>query len=345
MPKIHSDITDQLEIHVPKGFTEAANDTALTRSITGTLQWRSTNELGGTGPQGPAGPAGPDDIARHAISTGLLSGGVISINVDPTKFDISETIVVHVDHTTTPGTPIVNQFTVPATTGIDADNIGVDGLGLVGIDSGGNIVQSSTVYTSEQRRDIVTVGGVLKDSGIIVSPINSPISAADVTAQYFDLLQAFGVFNIEGNDVVPNANLSVDKNAGKIFSRGSNWQTNPKDPNTTTLPAQSPASLVQTVQTGTLINVSEFIDPTQWDNGGVLNTVPANNDATLGRIYMFPNGDLQYFFGQQVYNNLAAAVDAAGKESFILPATTVDAALLIARVAVRKDALDLSNSN
>src|SRR5579884_1371592 len=45
---IHSQLTDQAEIHVPKGFTEAPNHTALTKSTAGQLVWRDLDSLGET---------------------------------------------------------------------------------------------------------------------------------------------------------------------------------------------------------------------------------------------------------------------------------------------------------
>lgn len=43
---IHSQITDMAEIHVPKGFTEASNNTAVIKNLSGALEWRSLDELG-----------------------------------------------------------------------------------------------------------------------------------------------------------------------------------------------------------------------------------------------------------------------------------------------------------
>lgn len=53
--KLHKDLTSD-EIHVPKGFPEAATETALVKNANGDLEYRALDVLGETGPQGPQGP-------------------------------------------------------------------------------------------------------------------------------------------------------------------------------------------------------------------------------------------------------------------------------------------------
>lgn len=52
---VHSQITEEAELHVPKGFTEAANETAPVKNAAGGLEYRLLSELGEQGPQGEAG--------------------------------------------------------------------------------------------------------------------------------------------------------------------------------------------------------------------------------------------------------------------------------------------------
>ena len=49
----HSEITDATELHVSKGFTEAANSTAEIKNELGNSEWRLLSVLGETGPAGP----------------------------------------------------------------------------------------------------------------------------------------------------------------------------------------------------------------------------------------------------------------------------------------------------
>ena len=223
MPKLHEDIIDP-EIHEPKGFAGAANNTALTKNATGALEFVLTSTIGG-GDQGPVGPAGPslaawvtatgyfagdtlysaeadstlnkiyrctanhtsgaslladianwqelsesefptdadtkisyennadtnafDDAAQTKLagiatgadvadpilgvplSTGLLTGCVLSINGgDNTKYDMTAGTGIHVDNTTTPGTPIITPVTMSAITGGTPLNIATETMSL-----------------------------------------------------------------------------------------------------------------------------------------------------------------------------------------------------------------------
>ena len=67
---IHSQITDQAEIHVPKGFTEAQNHSALTKSIGGQLVWRDLDSLG----EANNFTATADPVATDDSSAGYVAG-------------------------------------------------------------------------------------------------------------------------------------------------------------------------------------------------------------------------------------------------------------------------------
>lgn len=55
MSKQHSGLTDDADIHNPKGFVSASNSTAPTKNSSGVLEWLALTSLGATGPAGPAG--------------------------------------------------------------------------------------------------------------------------------------------------------------------------------------------------------------------------------------------------------------------------------------------------
>lgn len=61
----HSLITEDDELHIPKGFTEAINSSVLSKDVSGNLEWVTKNDIGGSvGPQGPPG----DPISETTVS-------------------------------------------------------------------------------------------------------------------------------------------------------------------------------------------------------------------------------------------------------------------------------------
>ncbi len=109
MAKLHSSLTDENDLHVPKGFTEAATGTALVKDDLGVLEWRDLALIGATGPAGPSGPQGADglisevqengtpitDAGQLNFAGGLLAtsdGTTITVRVDPTDATAETTI-------------------------------------------------------------------------------------------------------------------------------------------------------------------------------------------------------------------------------------------------------------
>lgn len=64
----HSGLTATADIHVPKGFTDASNDTAPVKNDSGSLEWRALTSLGATGPQGTAGSGFVNSIATTDLT-------------------------------------------------------------------------------------------------------------------------------------------------------------------------------------------------------------------------------------------------------------------------------------
>jgi len=402
MPKLHSAVADSTDIHVPKGFTEAANETVPNKDSFGNLIWVDQNAIGGVGPAGPAGPAMPawvtatnystadvvysdvadatenkiyratsshtssgtllgdianweelspsefiaDDTARVTLSTGLLSGCVLSINADNTKYDMTAGTGLHIDHTTTPGTPIVITVTIPAVLAGTVTNLATQSATFICIDSSGSVVEKSTRPSPSDRRDLITIGALAHIGGVTIDEAASfPDIASDTGDQLGDLMQALGFFSLTGNGIAGNGGtLTVQKETGTGFARDANFQTNPKDPHTVNLPALNPAVMTQVLQDATFITQSTLIDPTQYDNAGVLTTVSNGNNATIARIYLFSNNQLVYLFGQEVFSTMAAALDSVGRESFVEP-TNLREGLLLARLVMKKNATDSTDVN
>lgn len=292
---------------------------------------------------------GSEDIAaRISLSSGLISGCVLSINAgDNSKFDMTSGIGVHVDNTTTPGVPIITAVTINAIVAGTPLDIATETVTFICFDNTGSLILTNIESTPAQRRDRILVGAVSHaDFTTIDSVFHNPNLPADAAAQTHDLMQALGFFSTSGNQIVGNTGtMTVNKGAGFGFDRSRNFDVDPKDPHNFPMPALATASMFQILQDATLLTVSSTIDPTQYDNAGVLTDVPNNNNATISYIYVFPGNQLVYLFGQEVFSTLSDAINAAGTESTVVPTDLANGGLLLARIISRKAATDITDAS
>lgn len=109
--KLHKELTGD-ELHNPKGFDEAPNETALVKNFNGDLEFRALSELGETGPVGPQGPdasavdkvvvcqkaPGPgqfsDPIVAMASIVGSSTSNPFVLKVGPGIYSLSAPLVV-----------------------------------------------------------------------------------------------------------------------------------------------------------------------------------------------------------------------------------------------------------
>ena len=282
---------------------------------------------------------------KQPLSTGFEVTPAISINGDNTKFDLSAGTIVHVDSSTNP--PTVTEQTFGPYTAVTPTFLASETASFISIDINGNIVQRSARATAEQRRTTATVGLVSHvNNTTIDAVVNTPVVNVEAVSQTHDVIRALGFFSTSGNQISGvGGTLTVDKTAGGGFALNENASVNIKDPHNVSMPALSPATMFHILQDATIVSIGATIDPTIYDNGGVSTTVPANNNATISYVYIFPNNSVVYLIGQEVFANFADAIDAAGTENVILPSDIADGALLLARVILKKNATDITDSN
>lgn len=296
------------------------------------------------------------EAVSKSVSTGILSGGNMSVNgVNAAAIDITPLVAYVMDFVTDPEIPGYKRFSLPAMT------VPLAGASLTRIvtwwlvDSTGAVVQQAAKPSNTQRRTHAILGATAYDqtSGTIINVQPIPTIVPEIGNQLIDLMEAMGPFNISGNVITPNgANLSINRSAGTVFDRGFNHfiggvVTN--DPHVISTSAQTPVSLDRITQlvSGVPAPPVTTIDPTKWDNGGVLTPV-AGNDATLQRVWLVPAGPIgdQVFvqYGQQVFADLNAAVDAFGSGTYVVNPAIDGIAILIATIAVVGNATALNNS-
>lgn len=288
------------------------------------------------------------DVSGNALSTGLRSGGVVSINTDTSKFDITAGTGIVVDNHTDPSNPVITTVSWGAFT---AEAHLATLSTAIGINSSGAVVTQSTLFTQDDLRDTISLAlathtGGLTSSAIEVIGIRKLPSFNPMLA-LSDLINSEDAINRSGNVFSANGvNLKIDKTAGEMFALGGNIETSAQNPNILTISSASPSTLLTLYQDGVggfIISAPHTdVDPDFWDSGtGTLVAVPAGqHQAKL--VYLSQTGVLVISYGQALYNTQAAAVGNAANEDRVISPNLSDGAFL-GYLVVESGATDLSD--
>lgn len=250
----------------------------------------------------------------NALSTTLLAGGTISVNADPTKFDMAAGTGFIVNNYTDPVNPTRTFVSWSAKTAQTDPFIASSTSSGYGIDSSGNVIVVADSFTDEQRRDYVAVGNGTHVAGTVIEFVDTfPNFTIDTPNQLQDFLLNFGAFNIEGNEYSANSSLTIQRSAGKTFAAGGNYENSVKSPNVVINTAEDPVvDLYYYYQSAPDVWVNDAaavgsIDPNQWDDGTGLSAVTAGKFTIQTMFFYAPwvYCDIQY--GQAEYNTLAEA--------------------------------------
>lgn len=278
-------------------------------------------------------------------STGVISGGVLSINGgDPTKFDTTAITVVFADYTT-PSKSTATVVTFGPFTAVTVTNLATSPVSYIGINSSGTIIQQTTKFTNTQRRSIASIGAVVHSNHINLNAVNALVSPArQLLNQFGDGLRAIGQLNLSGNLYAPlGATTQIQRSAGELFSPGANFHVNPDDPHSALLSAVSPVTFRYRLANSTEYADRSTIDPANYDLAGVLTAVPSNR-YTVQLIALFQSGITRIQYGQALYNTLSDAVSAAQAQGMVVESNILENGVIRGYLAVKGDASDLSSS-
>lgn len=279
-------------------------------------------------------------------STGVIAGGLLTINADPTKFDISDGSGIIFNTTTLIATSV-------SWTGLTAQSfVYVGDESFISIDSSGLMKSSPTLPTNTQIRDNIFLGQIVHlDQINIVVTIDEQMTLLSASNQIRDFMRAIGQLNISGNICSSNLLLTIAKSAGTILSFGGNFGTDINNPHLPTSPAidtniggGSPNVFAYRWQDGSNRLMLTNITPNEYDNGGgeAAPGVPGANKWTVQRIFTFSIGAMVIQQGQFVYNSKSEAINAVETEAFIVEADLAITGTLVAFLAVKGNGTDLS---
>jgi len=279
----------------------------------------------------------------NSLSSGLIDGGLMTINANPALFDITAGTAVIIDSWTVPSAPVTYSVSWATQTGITVTNIGTSTVTYVYVDNTGALVQTTVSPTSITRRDYVFLGQLGHTNlTTIAAIINRPDVLASPIQQHRDLEAAIGVIN-NGNKITANgANLNINKSSGTLYLNGLNFHTDPKTPSFKTFASATALTFRYRTQTGNGASTA-LIDPTNYDNAGTITAI-VGTKSTNQRIYLTAGGNVVIQYGQTVYNSQALAQAAINSESFVLFPNLEESAVLLCVLTVQSNCTDLTDS-
>lgn len=288
------------------------------------------------------------DAAETHLSTGVITGGNVSINADPTKFDVSAGTGVIIDWTD-PSNPVRTIVSWNAFIAQSVPDLATELFTTLAINNvSGLVVVSGVESTPELRRTTIRLQNLVHVGGTQIEQIDqSSQPAYDIPQSLLDYIIKLGPLNTGNRFSSNGANLKIDKSSGETSLPFINRENNSQAPTTLASIAVSPATFSTVYQDGgggfTITGGIADIDPTVYDNGsGVLQAV-ANNKWTVQRIYFFArSGDIGVTYGQAVYDSLIQAEIAIFEEEPII-SPIFELGIFVTALIVKKEATDLGN--
>jgi len=286
------------------------------------------------------------------ISTGVVFGGEISLNVDPTKIDIEAGEAYVVNSYTNPQNTTFVKLTWAKQIGISITNINTQLITYICVkdDGTGNpeFLQSPSTQTTIESRSVVELGLAVHDNLSTVSKVTSFANRTkDIDLKILDFSVAFGRINVQGgNEYTFNgANLQINKSAGRMFGPGANYGNSKEDPNYINSPAET-GLIFKTVynNSGTQVGESNTVDTSNYNplgEGGLV-PIPSKLWTTIGIFFSPETGLTILHYGQYLYDSGKNAIDSWRREKYkIVP--ELSGVALRGVIAVKSGATDLSD--
>lgn len=276
-----------------------------------------------------------------AQSTGLISGGEITINANTAKFDLEAGTGQIIDSKTDPAMPDVIPVSWATSTAIAVTDLATSHVQYISIDSTGAILQSITMPSQALKRSQIYLGYIYNTNLTTISDIyNEPETVANPMNSLSDLSKALGYINVSGNIISGNGlDMSLIKSAGSLYSAGSNFHTDSDNPNIKTIAAldSSVTSWRYISYTGAYSGNSQVVIDNVYDNvaGGLINQAVPSVNWTIQRIYVSFLGNWYGMKGQILYTSLSDAKNGIFTDPFTTPDIIKENTMLLAYIIIK----------
>ena len=285
---------------------------------------------------------------KNLESTTLVWGGELSINSDPTKFNIKAGEALIVDNHTDPDNPTTVTVGWLDQYGLDAPLLLTDPTSYLYVDDAGIFHFKNDILSPGERRFFANIGWLdHPDNTIITGCKIQPDTGTDLASQLNDFLLTNGAFVIYGVEYKPLTALQVERTDGQIFNANANYFEDKTSPHTLPVLPQNPVPFYYYYRDGMSgwvnpVITTAYIDPDHYDDGtGVLATVPTDM-WTVQVMSYYPQtnlNDIQY--GQKVYSSYAEARTAIQYAVEVNPYNAVDT--FICWLVIKQGCPDLTN--
>jgi len=284
----------------------------------------------------------------YNISTVNSSTGVFEFTgittASPTTFNVAPVKGWIVDDTTNPLSP--QLYYVVYTGGTNtATYVTTSTETWIYLTSGGTISQSNIPLTEQERRQNIFLGKLgHANKTSIINSFSQPDFVLSPLSQLRDMFTPINLIN-GGITPSPNGvNLSFNTSAEYLYGLGINFANDILSPDSLYVSGTAPCTFQYRTQTGGTASNTTFIDPTKYDVGGTVTSIPGTK-ATNQRIYLVQNGVFRVQYGQTVYSTLTQAVAGISTEQYVEFSNFQTNGILIGILSVLSSCTDLSDTS
>ena len=268
--------------------------------------------------QGGGGGGAPADRAlATAIVTGVLTGGEVTINTDPTKYNVAAGTGVIINWVT-PSAPVRTEISWDDFIGVvppdPAKSFTVNGIDINGnlVHGGVGLNESGLLLTNEQERIIISLQVITTLDAVNITGVGtSSRPAYEVIACIIDWVQTHPAL-ISGNKFSTDTATTMSKSSGVTSGLFINRDNNPQNPvpkNNGQIPTVSYSDNFRDGSGGFTVSAPiTTVALNLLDDGtGTLATMAPNKYA-IRRIFFFGSTEVTAMtYGQVEYNSLAEA--------------------------------------
>ena len=292
-------------------------------------------------------------IRQHSLEssfTGLLSGGVITINpTNSASYDISAGYGYIVNNYTNPMEPTYKVVSWSRFEGITPSGLGVNPRTNIAISSSGQIYEQPGAFNDRDYREYIVLGRLAHiGTPFIQRALSLPLTVYNKHFHWFDFVSALSPLNVTGNIYNPSgSSMNITKTSGETYRIGSNYRIDPTFPDITADTAINTVTFAYRWRSGSVFAeapTTTIVTGSLYDDGsGTLQSVQ-NNRFTVQRIYFFgATNTTRIQFGQHLYNSMADAIAASNSETFDVDPNLSSDATFRAFMIVKGDATNLSD--